>query len=196
MSAQQRLWSDWADAQADWSLRWAHMPFCWFCRVAAHIPKMDLTVATYTQLCLLAHILNEPPHDKTNIMACVPSETQISLGIRPVWSESSLSAWRNLGSLATHWTHSEDSDQSGRMPRLIWVFAGRIVILLVLSWGGSNMGVKHIGPSVLRSQIAFFLPIFPPRTITLSSPYLAFWRMACKSSTTVTVISLSVFSMS
>ena len=31
LSAQRRLWSDWADAQADLSLRWAHMPFCWFC---------------------------------------------------------------------------------------------------------------------------------------------------------------------
>ena len=31
-----------------------------------------------------------------------PAKTQISLGIRPVWSESSLSTWRNLGSLATH----------------------------------------------------------------------------------------------
>ena len=30
------------------------------------------------------------------------AKTQISLGIRPVWSESSLSAWRNLGPLATH----------------------------------------------------------------------------------------------
>ena len=28
----------------------------------------------------------------------------------PVWSESSLSAWRKFGSLATHWVHSEDSD--------------------------------------------------------------------------------------
>ena len=25
------LWSDWVDAQADLSLRWAHMPFCRFC---------------------------------------------------------------------------------------------------------------------------------------------------------------------
>ena len=56
--------------------------------------------------------------------------------IRPVWSESSLYAWRRLGSLAIHWAHREDSDQTGRMPRLIWVFAGRTVILLVLSWGG------------------------------------------------------------
>ena len=30
-----------------------------------------------------------------------------------------------LGSLGTHWAHSEDADQTGRMPRLIWVFAGR-----------------------------------------------------------------------
>ena len=28
LSAQQRLWSDWADAQADLSLGWAHMPLC------------------------------------------------------------------------------------------------------------------------------------------------------------------------
>ena len=36
-----------------------------------------------------------------------PVKTQICLGIRPVWSESSLSAWRNFGSLVTHWVHSE-----------------------------------------------------------------------------------------
>ena len=30
-------WSDWADAQADLSLHWAHRSFCWFCHVAAHI---------------------------------------------------------------------------------------------------------------------------------------------------------------
>ena len=33
---------------------------------------------------------------------------------------------------------SEDSDQTGRMPRLTRVFAGRTSILLVLSWRGSN----------------------------------------------------------
>ena len=94
------------------------------------------------------HLLNsskqdssfEPPHNKTNKMAkwhVRPAKTHISLGICPVWSESSLSTWRKLGTLATHWAHSEDSDQTGRMPRPIWVFVGRTVILLVLSWGGS-----------------------------------------------------------
>ena len=75
---------------------------------------------------------NEPRHYKTDSVAVRPAKTQISLGIRPVCSESSLSAWANLRSLATHWAHSEDSDQTGRMPRLIWVFAGRTATLSVL----------------------------------------------------------------
>ena len=46
-----------------------------------------------------------------------PAKTQISLDIHPVWSESSLSAWRKLGSLATYWVHSKDSDQTGWIPK-------------------------------------------------------------------------------
>ena len=49
-----------------------------------------------------AYIINEPRHDKTTKMSVRPAKTPISLGIRPVWSESSL-----------------------RMPRLIGVFAVR-----------------------------------------------------------------------
>ena len=41
LSAQRRLWSEWTDAQADLSLRWAHRSFCWFCHAVAHfIPLM------------------------------------------------------------------------------------------------------------------------------------------------------------
>ena len=32
----------------------------------------------------------EPPHDKTNNVAVRPAKTQVSLGIRPVRSESSM----------------------------------------------------------------------------------------------------------
>ena len=39
-----------------------------------------------------------------------PAKTQISLGSRPVWSVSSLSAWRSVVLLATHKAQSEDSD--------------------------------------------------------------------------------------
>ena len=50
----------------------------------------------------------EPQHDKTNKMSVRPAKIHISLGIRLVWSEPSLSAWRTIGSLATHSAHSED----------------------------------------------------------------------------------------
>ena len=54
-----------------------------------------------------------------------PAKTQISMGIRPVWSESSLcTQWVAKGPRFLH-ADSEDSDQTGRMSRLIWVFAGR-----------------------------------------------------------------------
>ena len=53
-----------------------------------------------------------------------PAKTQISLGIHPVWSESSLCAqWIAKDPKFLH-ADSEDSDQTGLMPRLIWVFAG------------------------------------------------------------------------
>ena len=62
-----------------------------------------------------------------------PAKTQINLGIRPVWSESSLCAqWVAKDPSFLH-ADSEYSDQTGRMPRLIWFFAGRTLILLVLS---------------------------------------------------------------
>ena len=53
-----------------------------------------------------------------------PAKTQISLGIRPVWSESSLCAQWVAKDLSFLHADSEDTDQSGRMPRLIRIFAG------------------------------------------------------------------------
>ena len=86
---------------------------------------------------------------------CASSETQISLGISPVWSVFTvrmyklwvlsypLSAQRRLWSVwadaQADLSHSEDSDQSGRMPRLIWVFAGCTLTLLVLSCRSSDV---------------------------------------------------------
>ena len=81
----------------------------------------------------------EPRHDKTNKMSVRPAKTQISLGIHPVWSESSLCAqWVAKDPGFLH-ADSEDSDQTGRMPRLIWVFAVRTATLLVLICHGSCM---------------------------------------------------------
>ena len=77
--------------------------------------------------------------DKTNKMSVRPAKTQISLGIRPVWSESSLCAQRIAKGPRFLHADSESSDQTGRTPRLIWAFAGRTLTLLVLSCRGSHI---------------------------------------------------------
>ena len=88
-------------------------------------------------------IFIEPRHEKTNKMSVCPAKTQISLDIRPVWSESSLCAqWVGKDPSFLH-ADSEDSDQTERMPRLIWVFAGRTLILLVLPFLWLNIIVFH-----------------------------------------------------
>ena len=54
-----------------------------------------------------------------------------------------ITAWASAQSYQTSWvlgyprSHSKDYDQTGRIPRLIWVFAGCTGHLLVLSRGGS-----------------------------------------------------------
>ena len=88
-----------------------------------------------------------------------PAKTQISLGIRPVWSESSLSAWRNIGPLTTYWAHSEDSDQTGQMPRLIWVFAGSTghfvgFVMRQLKWYSSHKLISKTRANLSISEVS------------------------------------------
>ena len=80
--------------------------------------------------------LLEPPRDKTNKTTVRPAKTQISMGIHSVWLESLLCAqWVAKAPSFLH-ADSEDSDQTGRMPRLILVFAGRTChfVGFVMSW--------------------------------------------------------------
>ena len=91
------------------------------CRIAVSLQRLSVEfdrVLKYIENCLISDITyyvticeTHYYEKKRNISRLVtkptkwhvrPAKTQISLGIRPVWSESSLSAWRKLGSLATH----------------------------------------------------------------------------------------------
>ena len=67
----------------------------------------------------------ELPRGKTYKMTVRPAKTQISLGIFPVWSDSSLCALRVAK--APSFLHATEST------------LGAHAILLVLSWGGSIM---------------------------------------------------------
>ena len=183
LSAQRRLWSDWAHAQADLSLRWTHMPFCCFCHEAAHLRSgiwnlslylnsysLQLhtvkTVPLYLQSSIRVRTIKKKKEkqifvglfyisdpkitfvgkfNQENIQCIIydisrwgvcslrrygmtkatkwpvrPVKTQISLGIRPVWSELS-----GLQRTQGFFMRTAKTDQTGRMPRLLWVFAGR-----------------------------------------------------------------------
>ena len=74
----------------------------------------------------LAYLLYEPPHDKSTKMIVHAAKTHL-----PILSDF---AMRSMGSLG----HKLPScGQTGCMPRLIWVVAGRICHFVGLSLGGS-----------------------------------------------------------
>ena len=103
----------------------------------------------------MSHLMTKPK--KWHVR---PAKTQTSQGICPVWSESSLCAqW-----IAKDWSFlhadSEDSDQTGWMPRLIWVFAGRTChfVGFVMRWlkclcgwasSASNFGTVWFGSTLV-----------------------------------------------
>ena len=78
----------------------------------------------------------EPRHNKTNKVSVCPHKKHWVLSYP-------LSA-------------SKDSYQTGRMPRLIWVFAGRRLILLVLSCRGSIFYVSLLAARVVSVDLLIF----------------------------------------
>ena len=93
--------SDWVDAQADLSLRWMHMPFCWFCHEAAQM-FIALFAMNISALSSIMHM------------------QAIKTSMSPVFAVRKKRAWV----LSYPMSASEDSDQTRRMSRLFWVFAG------------------------------------------------------------------------
>ena len=97
----------------------------------------------------------EPRHDKTNKMVVRAAKTQISLGTRPVWSEYSLSTWIKLGSLETHWEHSEDSDQHGHPAKTLIRLSG------FPGWCESSLGAQPFGMFChVAAQFYFYKTLF------------------------------------
>ena len=109
---QRRLWSDCADAQAVLS------------RCSSHVLLQVLLCArsfyvTWPVPYSLQHLSRGTAFPtKLHVR---PAKTLISLRMRAVWSESSLSACRRFGSLASHRVFCEDSNQTTRTSRWIWV---------------------------------------------------------------------------
>ena len=124
----------------------------WVCTICSNpsVPKLRTLTVFYCPLTIVkGDFLSHFPHEFYHFFGCLYYKNVKRMGsigaaawqnqqidlcaqrrFRSAWAsawvdQSSLSAWRKPGSLATHWVHSEDSDQTGRMPKLIWVFTGR-----------------------------------------------------------------------
>ena len=138
--------------QKDWHMVQTLIRLSFRSSLSHHCLLKPVCPKTWNHYSMWKTLSFEPRHDKTNKMAVRPAKTQISLGICAFWSESSLSAWRSIGPLAIHWVHSKDSDQTGLMPRLIWVFAGCTLILLVLSCRGKFLDWSWILWSLCTCQ--------------------------------------------
>ena len=81
---------------------------------------------------------------------CAPSEDSDQPGL--------CTQWITKDPMFLH-VDSEDSDQTGQMPRLIRVLVGRTLILLVLSCRGSNLilSMYFINPSkVQQTCVAYY----------------------------------------
>ena len=133
LSAQRRPWSDLADAETDLSLRWAHTHFVGFVISRLKFKIIKRISETALKWIKLLQTPFEPRHDKINKMSVRPAKTEISLGGDAQSDQSSL--WVQWTAKDPRFLHADNdgSDQTGWMPRLIWVSAGRTVILLVLS---------------------------------------------------------------
>ena len=107
---------------------------CWYKKIAL---KSDF-IYIFFMFHYISHLMTKPT--KWHVR---PLKTQIGLGIHPVWSESSLWAWRKLGFLATHWLHSEDSWLVCAAVQADQSLLGAHAILFVLSWGSS---IIYIAP--------------------------------------------------
>ena len=130
---QQKLRSVWVSPQSDQSLHCQHedtmdpmdtvpsrLISLWTCHFVSFVMLQLSYQCFLTSDCQdMSHLMTKP----TKWPVC-PAKTQISLGIRPVWYESSLcTKWVAKDPSFVH-ADSEDSDQTGQMARLIWVFAG------------------------------------------------------------------------
>ena len=95
-----------------------------------------------------------------------PAKTQISLGIRPVRPESSLSAGRKLGSLATH-QHAQ-ADLSPRWAHCHFVdFVTRRLI-----WYTDSSNHVHCTPILNRPEARYCLPLPPPQVDFVDHDFL------------------------
>ena len=94
-SAQRRLWSDWADAQADLT-----QLLCWFCRAATQIKRLYNTIIstrppTFRCQFYFSHLCYSNPYVRTHTHACTHAYSRANFSSRANFL-CKCSKWVNL----------------------------------------------------------------------------------------------------
>ena len=117
----------------------------WY-NVSPHCPNSRIIAAIFSR-CLMNFLIFTVHLTKKHRSCDMTKPTKWVCAQRRLRSDWA-STQSDQSSLCTQWVakgprflhaDSKDSDQTGRMPRLIWVFGGQTCHLLVLSWGDSLM---------------------------------------------------------
>ena len=121
---------------------------------------------------------------------CAPSEDSDQPGYPPSLIRVFLSAWRKLGSLATQWAHSEDSDRTGDAQAdlsLCWAhtpFVGFLMSWLRCRWNGKQSSLIWVY-TFLDLSVRIFRPKKTKNNLiklndNAERPYLAFSKLKPK----------------
>ena len=116
-------WSGWTDAQV---ILLVLSCFGSFSILFSFINYNSRGIAKLTKWPAPSEYSDESRHDKNNKMSVRPVKTHISLGIRPVWSDSSLCAqWVGKNQAFSMWT--VNTDQTGRLRWVHTHFVGFVM---------------------------------------------------------------------
>ena len=105
LSAQWKLWSDWADAQADLSLCWVHVILLVFSCSGS----------------------NELGHSKTYKLTCIHKRLRSAWALRSVIA---VHLKKHSALCYQQSTQRQDSDPTAQLQRLMWVFPGQMQRLI------------------------------------------------------------------
>ena len=128
---------------------------------------LKTTIESYVYRPLPIHHLSRSTTKPTNDLCTPEARTQISLGIYPIWSESSLCAFRIAKDPWFLHADSKDSYQTGWIPMLIWDFAGHTGHFVVLSCSGPFLFYINFSFTVVNKTVVAAFPDTRAKTIDL-----------------------------
>ena len=83
--------------------------------------KTSMVWLFFSSFWILKDFEYKPPLHKTYKMTCAQQRLRSAWASTWIWSGFSLPAWRTLGTLATHWAPSKDSDAQANLS-LCWAY--------------------------------------------------------------------------